>query len=415
MRRWYTKPWAFAVVGIAAALALMVFMTRPREERVTIGSQALPEEPNTANLDAYLTQIRVGTTAYRAQQYAEATQAFETAMALQPSEHLPYRYLAELHWRAGRQEQASRAVRSLAMAMPAAYFLDQVGRAYEEIGLHGLAVLVYQATVDLDPQFPSARYNLGRLLLESGDLPRGIAAMQETIRLHPDFPEAHQALGMAYTEQGDFEDAIVHLERALALHPQLTVVRNHLGRLYLAQGRLEEAIQTFRALIAEVPDIPEARHNLAVSYARQGRPEPAIEQFREALRLRPNFHAARIDMATLLLEAGRLHEAIDTLKAALALAASGPEAGDRQDMLEVRYRLGVAYRLAGQLRDAIQEMHTVVQVQSGHAGAHANLARLYYQTQRFDAAWRHARRAESLGFPVAGLLAALRLVSAEPP
>jgi tetratricopeptide (TPR) repeat protein len=400
---------------IATGVALMMFITRPTEHKPAPALEVLSGEPSAANLDDYLAQIHAGTAAYRAQRYAEATPAFAAAVALRPSEHLPYRYLAELHWRLGKPEQAAQAVRSLARVMPEAYFLDQVGRTYEEAGLRGLAVQVYQAVVNLDPQFPSARYNLGRAFLEAGDLDAGIAEMQAALRLHPAFPEAHQALGMAYAEQGDFEAAMIHLKHALAVQPNLAVVRNHLGRLYLAQGRLDEAIQTFRVLVEQAPDIAEARHNLAIAYARQGRQALAIEQFEEALRRRPDFLAARIDLATVLLEMGRPQEAIDTLRQALATALQEQARSDEAELVEVRYRLGLAYRIAGQPQDAIRELETVLQVHPKHAGAHANLSLLYYQSQRYDHAWRHARQADALGVAMGELLAALRRVSVEPP
>lgn len=413
--QWRNNPWLLAAVGIAAGVALTLVLIRPREEGRTPTPQTRPDEPTAAIIDEYLARMRVGVAAFHAQRYAEATAAFDTATALQPSEHLPYRYLAELHWRAGRQEQALEAVRSLATLMPDAYFLDQVGRAYEEGGLSDLAVQVYEETVRLDSQFPGARYNLGRVYLEAGDLERGIAEMREALRLHPDFPEASQALGMAYTEQGRVDEAVQYLKRALAIDPTLTVVRNHLGRLYLAQGRLDDAIDTFQALIERTPDVAEARHNLAVSYARQGSTEQAIAQFRAALRLRPDFHAARIDLAAVFLEMGRPHETIDTLRQALTVDSQKRSPGDAAELVEVRYRLGLAYRMAGQPRDAIRELETVLQLHPKHAGAHANLGLLYYQAQRFEPAWKHARQAEALGVAMGELLAALRRVSVEPP
>jgi tetratricopeptide (TPR) repeat protein len=246
-------------------------------------------------------------------------------------------------------------------------------------------------------------------------LAQGIAEMQAALQLHPDFPEAHQALGMAYSEQGRFDDAIVHLQRALVLEPDLTVVRNHLGRIFLAQGRLAEAIQTFRTLVERAPDIAEGRHNLAVAYARQGQQDQAITQFKEALRLQPDFHAARLDLAALLLEMGRFQDAVAILKAGLPAAIASTGERPPHELIEIRYRLGLAYRLMGQQLPAIQELLAVVRADPAHAGAHANLSYLYYQIQDFDRAWRHARQAESLGLPVPDLLAALRRVSVEPP
>ncbi len=414
-RHWRSRLWGFLPVGIAAAVALLWFLTRPREQPPTAGAPLPLAEPSAAIIDSYLAQIRVGIAAYRVKRYTEAMRAFEAAVRLQPSEPLPYRYLAELYWREGSQEQALHTVRSLAAVMPDAYFLDHVGMAYEESELRELAMRFYQEAIRLEPRLPGARYNLGRAYLETGDLERGIAEVQEALRLHSDFPEAHQALGMAYTEQGRWEEAIAHLKRALALHPDLAVVRNHLGRLYLAQGRLDEAIQTFRVLVERAPPLAEARHNLAVAYARKGLQELAIDQFREALRLRPDFHAARIDLATLLLEMHRPQDAINALQAALAAAADGPGQHGQLDLVEIRYRLGIAYQMAGQPQEAIQELEAAVRAEPVHAGAHAHLSRLYYESHQFGRAWRHARRAESLGAPVADLIVALRRVSVEPP
>jgi tetratricopeptide (TPR) repeat protein len=415
MRGWRHHLWMMAALGMAAGSTLMWCMTRPPASAFATASPAFSGEPNAAFIDNYLTHIRTGLTAYRAHRFDEATQAFAAATALQPSEPLAYRYLAELHWRAGKPALAQQAVRSLAGVVQDAYALDQMGRSYEEVGLTELAIWVYQEAVVLDPEFPGAHYNLGRLYLEAGDLKHGIAEMQVTLHLHPDFPEAHQALGMAYTEQERFDDAIVHLQRALVLAPDLIVVRNHLGRMFLAQGRLEEAVQTFRVLVERAPDVVEGRHNLAVAYARRGQQELAIEQFKEALRLQPDLHTTRLDLAALLLEMGRFPDAIDTLKSGLAAAIASTGEGVPRELIELRYRLGLAYRMSGQRSQAIQELQAVVRWDPAHAGAHANLSYVHYQIQDFDRAWRHARRAEALGLPVPDLLAALRRVSTEPP
>ena len=307
-------------------------------------------------------------------------QAFEAARSLQPSEPLPYRYLADLYWRQGRPDQAAHVVRAMAEVMPDAYFLDRLGSGYEESALLGLAMLLYREAARVDPQFPSAPYNLGRLLLKQGQVEQGMAEVQEALRLYPEFAEAHEVLGLAYTEQGRLPEAVAHVQQALLFHPDLATARNHLGRLYRAQGRLEEAIQTFRDLVTRHPEVAEARHNLAVAYAQKGRRELAIEQFTEALRLRPDLHAARLDLATLLLEMQRPHAALDALQPLLATVSKDAEDSGRIAPAEVHYRLGIAY----------------------------------LQTRQFAQAWRHARQAEALGAPVAELIAALRRVAVEP-
>ena len=48
------------------------------------------------------------------------------------------------------------------------------------------------------------------------------------------------------------------------------------------------------------------------------------------------------------------------------------------------------------------------------AQVHYRLGFAYLQTRQFERAWQHARQAEALGAPVAGLIAALRRVALEP-
>ena len=177
---------------------------------------------------------------------------------------------------------------------------------------------------------------------------------------------------------------------------------------------MDEAIQTFRDLVARHPDLAEARHNLAVAYARKGLQEQAVGQFHEAVRLRPDFHAARLDLATLLLEMQRPHAAIDALQPLLATISKDAEDSGRVAPMEVHYRLGIAYLMAGRVEEGTKELEAVLAEQPGHAGAHVQLAGLYYQTRQFARAWRHARQAEALGAPVAELIAALRRVAVEP-
>ena len=74
-------------------------LTYPPASGFATTSPTLSDEPNAVLIDNYLTHIRTGLAAYRTQRFDEATQAFEAATALHPSEPLAYRYLAELHWR----------------------------------------------------------------------------------------------------------------------------------------------------------------------------------------------------------------------------------------------------------------------------------------------------------------------------
>ena len=387
-----------AVEGGSAATATAKLIVAKRDDAADAPEQAYPE------------LVRTGIDAYHRADYDAAAKAFEAAAPLRPDEPTPYRYLADLYWRQGQREQAEATVRQLAQAMPDAYFLDRQGSGYETSDLLGLAQLLYREAARLDPSFPSARFNLGRTYLEQGETAKGIEEVRAAIQLHPEFAEAHETLGIAYLEQRQWDAAIRHLSRALELKPELSLARNYLGRLYMAQGRSEAAITAFRQLVEHHPDVAEARHNLAVAYARHGQQEQAREQFRAAIRLQPNFQAARLDYAALASDMGRHQEAIEMLQGMLATAG----ASSAFDPVEVRYRLGLAHLAAQQLPEAAAALKQVLEAAPNHAEAHVYLGSIYFRLGQYDSAWRHARRAETLGAPAAELIAALRQVSPEP-
>ena len=119
------------------------------------------ELPQATTSQTYLAHTQAGLAAYRAERYAEAAQAFEAARSLQPSEPLPYRYLADLYWRQGNARPGGAYGTGLAKVMPDAYFLDRLGSSYEESAALGLAMLLYREATRVNASFPSARPTWG--------------------------------------------------------------------------------------------------------------------------------------------------------------------------------------------------------------------------------------------------------------
>jgi Tfp pilus assembly protein PilF len=132
------------------------------------------------------------------------------------------------------------------------------------------------------------------------------------------------------------------------------------------------------------------------------------------IRQQPDFHAARFDLSALALEMRRPQAAIEALQPLLTPSGTGPQRNAEVDRAEVRYRLGLAYMMAGQLPQAIHLLQEVLHEQPDHAETHVYLGSLYYRQGQFEPAWRHARQAERLGAPVADLITALQQVAPEP-
>ena len=59
----------------------------------------------------------------------------------------------------------------------------------------------------LAPQNFAARNALGRVLVEKGNLSRGIAELEAGVKIAPDSPEMHFALARAYSQAGRTAEA----------------------------------------------------------------------------------------------------------------------------------------------------------------------------------------------------------------
>jgi tetratricopeptide (TPR) repeat protein len=146
----------------------------------------------------------------------------------------------------------------------------------------------------------------------------------------------------------------------------------NLGIFYRGKGMLDETIETAKNAIEAEPENPRYYVMLGNAYMEKSLPNQAIAEYQKALNINPNRVKAQIN-------------------------------------------IGIALAIQGRYEEAIPVYENVIERFPRIPEAHNNLADAYYQTGQYDFAWRHLRRAESLGFPVnPGFIKALRKISDEP-
>jgi tetratricopeptide (TPR) repeat protein len=113
-------------------------------------------------------------------------------------------------------------------------------------------IRIASVAVALQPQIPSAHYNLGLALQNNGQLDEAIPEYREAIRLKEDHAEAHFNLGLALGMQGRLNEAIDEYRRGIRLKPDDAQLRNTLARL-----------------LATCPEVKLRDPNEAVTHARK--------------------------------------------------------------------------------------------------------------------------------------------------
>ena len=142
-------------------------------------------------------------------EFAEAEQDFATAFKLAPQEVLPPVSLGLISMQMGHLDQAVNGLRQ---------------------------------TVSQHPDNYLAQYWFAKVLLQSGaaqgtrEGEEALAALRASVRLNPDFWHARADLGKALLDRGDVAPAIVELKKAAALNPSASSPLYLLAQAYRRQG-----------------------------------------------------------------------------------------------------------------------------------------------------------------------------------
>jgi tetratricopeptide (TPR) repeat protein len=178
-----------------------------------------------------------------------ALAAFDAALALNP------RYLEATIHRAlalaalGRVDEVAPALRHAAeitpppvAGFPAAVASQlanrhaDLGRAYAEAGARDRAIAEYRRALELGPAFHDLRYQLGRLLLESGQVLEARDVLGALVAAHPHFVDAQAALGLSCYLSGDAAEAQRVWRDCLARRPASARIEAYLAMVERARA-----------------------------------------------------------------------------------------------------------------------------------------------------------------------------------
>jgi tetratricopeptide (TPR) repeat protein len=163
-----------------------------------------------------------------------------------------------------------------------------LGLAYHKAGRPEDAAHAYQQAIVLNPEFATARFNLGCLALEQGDFPTAIEELSTALVALPDFETAWVTLGNAQLRDGQIEAADHSFRQALQLDGRLPEAWKGLGLVQHQRRRYPEAYRSFQTALDWKPDDEIALLNAAVvAHQHLNNPKLALEKYQAALNLTP--------------------------------------------------------------------------------------------------------------------------------
>ncbi len=173
------------------------------------------------------------------------------------------------------------------------------------------AKAIYIQILDAMPEEPRSLHYLGILLHQDEKSDLALACVKRSIELVPDVPEWRNDLGNILADRGDFPGAAGEFENAIALVPDNAMYWNNLGAVQDRNGRAAEAHLAFQRAIAINPLFGDALSNLGNLLDRAGRQMEAAEYHCRAFVLEPTRDKPKSMLAIAYYKLGRLAEAAE--------------------------------------------------------------------------------------------------------
>jgi Tfp pilus assembly protein PilF len=138
--------------------------------------------------------------------------------------------------KASQRERETRFELSSGVRIKLANAHIDLGKAYQELGLHEQASEEYQKAIQLCPDFADVRNRLGVTYRERGLFDQAEASFREALRINPHYADVYTNLGVLFFRRGDIGSAVQSWEEALRINPQNKVAHVYLK---LAKGRAD--------------------------------------------------------------------------------------------------------------------------------------------------------------------------------
>ncbi|WKZ11773.1 MAG: tetratricopeptide repeat protein [Gammaproteobacteria bacterium] len=197
---------------------------------------------------------------------AEAFEALQRVIALDPNDAVALNELGNLHWHAGRIAAANACYERILARDPAnSVALCNHANALLRLGRPAEAAAACERGLARQPDAADLRFALACSLGSLGHPQRAVTLYQELARQQPAYPGLQLNLGAALMRLGRCQEAIDCYDRAIATDPQDFRAHNNRGNALREQQRMAEAVVSFRRALAIRPDHATAHSNLLLT------------------------------------------------------------------------------------------------------------------------------------------------------
>jgi len=138
---------------------------------------------------------------------------------------------------------------------------------------------------------------LGLQFIREGKYQEAMQQFMSALSIQPEFPDAYMNIGRVMSLTGDQKQAIYYLKKAAGFeNANKEIIYNNLGMLYAQSGRLEDALVMFSAALDQGVKTSTIYRNIGNAYMGLENYPNAIQGFQEALNQKPTVRSLYLDM-----------------------------------------------------------------------------------------------------------------------
>ena len=227
-----------------------------------------------------------------------------------------------------------------------------------------------------EPARSLRRVQLAQFYLQTDQIPAARRVLGEALNASSDFVSARILLAEIASREKKYAEGLTLLDRVFAQDQYNLDAMLLAAKIHQAKGDHDKAVTVLESAAKTYDRAAMVHHQLGLAYLEKGEIVKAGSSFAEATTLEPNFAAAIIAQAEVNVRQRNFIPAIASLKQLLQKA----------EIPEARFLLGNAYRLQGNLDDALATYRRLSAAAPNNAQVHLNTGLVLLQQNQAAAA-----------------------------
>jgi len=214
---------------------------------------------------------------------------------------------------------------------------------------------LYQKSIDIDPRFDLAYYNLGWSYVnaEPADYVEARKQFEKAIEIRPSYKEAFYGLGMMYGYQNEYGVAENYLGKAVSIDEDYLTGWKWRGVVRAEQQNWEGALEDYSQAIALDPVNESLYLRRGFAYENLGQYNLAAADYRFSIQRNPNDPDAWLSQAGLSIKTKEFKSAAEQIAKAIELGAY------EEDAVALRAKL---HEQQGNIDEAIKDLSLAIKV-----------------------------------------------------